>query len=74
MKVVKLQKLGSSTGVIVPKELLSRFQLSRGDELYLVETERGFEFTPYDPEFERQIDVAREVMREDRNALRKLGQ
>ncbi len=38
-----------------------------------METEKGIELTPYDPEFARQMDAAEEVMRENRDALRKLA-
>ena len=42
--------------------------------LHLVETPNGIEFTPYDPEFAEQIAIAEEVMRADRNVLKKLAE
>ena len=48
--VVQIRKIGNSTGVILPKELLARLKLKPGDSLYVVEqTERGIKLSPYDP-------------------------
>ena len=73
MTVLKLQRFGNSTAVTIPKEVLHRLRVSQGDHLYLVETDRGIELTPYDPDFAAQMDVAERVMREDRAVLRKLA-
>jgi putative addiction module antidote len=60
--------------VILPKELLERLRVGKGDSLYVIETKRGIELTPYNPEFARQMEAAERVMREDRDALRKLAE
>ncbi len=39
-----------------------------------IETKNGIELTAYDPEFAKQVETAERVMREDRDALRKLAQ
>ena len=41
--------------------------------LHVIETENGIELTPYDPEFYAQMAVAEDIMREDRDILRKLA-
>ena len=41
--------------------------------LHVIETENGIELTPYDPAFEVQLAIAEEIMREDRDILRKLA-
>ena len=74
MTVLKLHRFGNSTAVTIPKEVLHRLRVSQGDQLYLVETERGIELTPYDPDFAAQMDIAEQVMREDRDVLRKLAE
>ena len=74
MTVLKLQRFGNSTAVTIPKEVLLRLRVSQGDQLYLVETDRGIELTPYDPDFAAQMDIAEQVMREDRDVLRKLAE
>ena len=71
---LRLTGIGNSTGLILPREVLARLRVTKGDTLYLVETPTGFEVTPYNPEFARQMDVAERVMREDRDVLKKLGE
>jgi len=74
MKALKLMAIGNSTGVILPKEILFRLRVSRGDRLYLQETSDGIELTSYDPEVAAQLDAAERVMRERRDVLRKLAE
>jgi putative addiction module antidote len=71
---LKLIAVGNSTGVILPKELLEKLRVERGDELHVLETPQGIELKPYDDEFARQMAVAERVMREDRDVLRKLAE
>ena len=74
MMKLKLIAVGNSTGVILPKDLLEKLRLQKGDELHALETPDGFRLTPFDREFDRQLDVAERVMREDRDILRKLAE
>lgn len=73
MAVTKLVKIGNSVGVILPKALMDRMQLAIGDELHLIDTQKGVEITPYDPEFEEQMEIARSVMKNRRAVLRELA-
>lgn len=72
-KPLKLIKVGNSTGVILPKEELTRLGLEAGDELNLNRTPKGIELSVGDADFEAQMAVAREVMRKRRAALRELA-
>jgi len=74
MAALKVTTVGNSTGVVLPKEILARLRVSKGDLLYVTETPNGVELSPYDPAFATQMDVAESVMRDDRDVLRKLGQ
>jgi putative addiction module antidote len=74
MTTLRVTTVGNSSGVILPREILERLHVSKGDTLYVVETPRGIELTPYDPEFAAQMDEAERVMREDRDVLRKLAE
>jgi putative addiction module antidote len=74
MTTVKLTTVGNSTGIVLPKEVLEKLRVCKGDVLHLVETPTGIELTPYDPEFAEQIEIAEEVMRSDRNVLSKLAE
>jgi putative addiction module antidote len=72
-KPLKLIKIGNSTGVILPKEVLARLRVAQGDALSVVETSDGISLSRADSEFEDQMAVAREVMARRRNALRELA-
>jgi len=75
MTTLKLTAIGTSTGVIIPKEMLARMNLSKGDVLYAVETpDGGYRLTPYDPAFARKMEKADEIMRRYRNTLHVLAQ
>ncbi|MEQ1513151.1 MAG: AbrB/MazE/SpoVT family DNA-binding domain-containing protein [Lysobacteraceae bacterium] len=71
---LKISSIGNSAGVILPKELLARLRLEKGDELYALETPDGIRLTRYDPQLAAQMEVAEQVMREDRHVLHKLAQ
>lgn len=71
---LKITTVGNSAGVILPKELLARLRLEKGDELHVLETPDGFRVTAYDPEFAAQMEVAERVMRERRDLLHLLAQ
>jgi putative addiction module antidote len=72
--VVQLKKIGNSTGVIFPKELMARLDISVGDSFYATLTpEGGLRFTPRDPKFEKAMEVARRGMKIYRNALAELA-
>ena len=70
---IKIRRVGGSAGAILPKEVLEELQAKIGDTLHLVRTERGFEITAFDPEFEEAMGAYREVAQRYRNALRELA-
>jgi len=73
-KPIKLIAIGNSTGVILPKDILARLRVDQGDTLYVSEGADGsIRFTPYDPVFEEQMNMAEAIMREDRDILRVLA-
>ncbi|MCR6687397.1 AbrB/MazE/SpoVT family DNA-binding domain-containing protein [Pseudoxanthomonas sp.] len=71
---LKITTIGNSAGVILPKELLARLRVDKGDELHALETPDGIRLTVYDPKLAAQMDVAERIMREDRQVLHKLAQ
>lgn len=70
---LKITKVGNSAGLLLPKEALSRLHVAQGDTVFLTEAPDGFRITPYDPEFERQMGIARKVMKKHRRILRELA-
>jgi putative addiction module antidote len=70
---LKITTVGNSAGVVLPKELLARLRVDKGDILYATEVPGGIKLIPHDPEFERQMEVAEDVMRKRRTLLHKLS-
>ena len=71
---LKITSIGNSAGVILPKELLARLRLEKGDELYAIETPDGVRLTAFDPTLAQQMELAETVMRKRRSLLNKLAQ
>lgn len=73
MHTLKLTTVGTSTGTVIPKEMLARLKVKKGDQLFVVETPSGYLLTPYDPEIERQLEFGREFMADYRETFRALA-
>jgi len=73
MVALKIRKVGNSLGATIPQEVASRLNIAEGDSLFLTEAPGGYLITPYDPEFERQMDAARAIMKRRRNVLHELA-
>jgi len=65
--------VGNSVGVTLPKEILARLRVGKGDSLCVTETPDGVLLTPYKPEFANILEAAETIMRENRDALRALA-
>jgi len=75
MTTLKLIAIGTSTGVIIPKEMLARMNVTKGDQLFTVEApDGGYRLTPYDPAFAGKMEKAEDIMRRYRNTLHVLAQ
>jgi putative addiction module antidote len=73
MHALKLTQIGNSVGLILPKEVLARLKLEKGDTVFVTETPEGVAVTPYDPQFAEQMDAARAVMKKRRAVLHELA-
>jgi putative addiction module antidote len=73
MTVLKLTKVGTSTGTIIPKEMLARMKVEKGDTLFAIETREGYLITPYDPAIAEQLDAGREFMKDYRETFKALA-
>ena len=71
---LKITGIGNSAGLILPKEILARLRVEKGDELYVLETPDGIKLTTFDPTLAEQMEVADKVMRKRRTLLHKLAQ
>jgi putative addiction module antidote len=72
-KPLIIRKVGNSLTVTV-SDLAKDMGLGEGDRVFAVRTPRGFEITPYDPNFDKAIETAREFMRKYPNAMKKLAE
>ena len=74
MVTFKVTTVGASAGVILTKEVMARLKVQKGDALYLTEApDGGYRLTPYNPDFQRQMASAEEIMHDDRDILRALA-
>ncbi len=71
---VKVTTVGNSVGIVLPKEILAKLNVKKGDTLYVTETPDGVQLTAYDEKFLRVMEAAGQVMRENRDVLRKLAE
>ena len=71
---IEIRKIGNSDGLILPRELMQRLDLKRGQFLHVVELPGGgFQAIPYDPDFEETMKIADEVMDEYKDTLAALA-
>ena len=73
MHALKLTQIGNSVGLILPKEVLARLKLEKGDTVFVTETPDGVAMTPYDPTLEAQIEAGRAFMRDFRDTFHELA-
>ena len=71
---LKVTTVGHSVGIILPKKLLARLGLKKGDAPYATELPDGIKLTPFDSKLAEQMEVAERVMRKRRTLLRKLSE
>ena len=74
MPNLKLTAVGTSTGVIIPKEMLNRMKVTRGDTLHVAETPEGYLITPFDPDIASQVEAGRKFMKEYRDTFKILAE
>ncbi len=73
MLALKISQVGNSLGVVLPKDLLARLKVGKGDVLFLTEAPDGWRVTPYDPAIEQQLAAGREFMHEFRDTFHQLA-
>jgi putative addiction module antidote len=71
---VKVTTIGNSVGIVLPKEILSRLHVEKGDTLYITESPEGVRLSAYNETFARKLEAFEQVMRENRDVLKKLAE
>lgn len=74
MPAPKLASVGTSTGLVIPKEMLARLKVEKGDMLHVIETGDGYLLTPCDEAVERQLEIGRRIMKHNRELFRALSE
>lgn len=74
MTALTIRKIGNSEGVILPKEILAKLHVREGDQVFISDIPGGIAIQAYDSEMASDMALAEEIMRENRNALRKLAE
>ena len=74
MSTLKLTAVGTSTGLVIPKEMVTRMKVERGDLLHVIETPDGFLLTPYDPQVAAQVEAGRAFMKRYRDTFKVLAE
>lgn len=73
MTTLKLLQIGNSVGVILPKEVLARLKLVKGDTVFMTDAVNGVTLTPYDPDMQAQLKLGREFMHDFRDTFHQLA-
>ncbi len=71
---VKITTIGNSVGIVLPKEFLNHLHVEKGDSLYITESPDGVQLSPYNVDLGRKLDAFKQVMRENRDVLKKLAE
>ena len=67
---LKLRSVGTSTGLIMPKELLAHLELSEGDEVIATPARDGPMLSKYDAE---EVALGRAMMKRYKNTFHELA-
>lgn len=73
MKTVKLRRMGNSFVFTVPNELIEKYNFKDGQELYVVESNKGFTITPFNPGFEKWAKAFDKTNSKFGNSLKELA-
>ena len=72
-KPLTIRKVGNSLSLTI-SDIARDMGLGEGDKVFAVRTPRGYEITPYDADFDKAVETAREFMHRYPNAMKKLAE
>jgi putative addiction module antidote len=73
MRHLTVTQVGNSLGLVLPKELVEKLGITKGQKLSVSETTGGITLSLHDPEFEEQMRIAEDIMDRYRDTLRELA-
>jgi putative addiction module antidote len=71
---LKVRQVGSSLGVILPREVIHLLNVNEGDTIFIDQSQGAFRIVAHDPNFPRAMKAYRKIARRYRNALHELAQ
>ena len=73
MYELKITQIGNSLGMILPKELLDRLNVGKGDRVFATLKPDGVQIVSYDPKVAAQVEVGRQFMNQYRDTFHELA-
>ena len=73
IREITMRRSGGSVSVTIPKDMADRLHIGAGDRVFAIETDRGILLTPYDPDYDRAMQMYDRGARQYRNAMRELS-
>ena len=73
MTSLKIRKIGNSLGVVLPKDLLEKLNVGEGDVLAVKHDDQGVRIEVSEAETDRLMELAEEIIEENRNVLKVLA-
>ncbi len=73
LQTLRLTQVGTSTGAVIPRDMLAKLKVKKGDTLFAIEMQEGYLLTPYDPTIEQQLEVGRDFIKEYRETFKALA-
>lgn len=70
----KIIQIGNSVGIVLPKEILAQLRVDKGDTLYITEAPDGLRLTANNPALAAKLDALEQVMRDNRDVLKRLAE
>jgi hypothetical protein len=69
MHALERTQIGSSIGVTLPREIMARLKPAEVEKFFVSDAPETLRITPIDPQFEKQMGSARQIVKRRRNVL-----
>jgi bifunctional DNA-binding transcriptional regulator/antitoxin component of YhaV-PrlF toxin-antitoxin module len=73
MTTTQLTTVGDALGIVLPAKTVEKLRVALGDQLTIIDTPNGVEITALSQEAARQLEVGRQIIAENREALTELA-
>ena len=73
MAILKLESIGAATGLVIPKEMLEKLNVTKGDSLCVIATPHGLLLTPCSAEVAKELEIGRAFMQQYEETFKALA-